>query len=991
METHVKFQELKGSMECNFRRMHSGINMTTDKPPVVQKAIAEKEIVKKALDGLLPEAQIPDEVRKAFDAMDYKNAQQRELHISDCTEDILRAVKSIKNYVQMMNAVLVTSPATCDVPITTGTEQYVIEGVHPDLLVVTPQSVNAVSLRVGKPVRADGKTLDDKAALADKQLYALIKYAEKFVEDNAAVVQPDASCMGSYWFMRKGSDVRSSRPKDPNDPNSKPERVYDPDMFFNKNMKFTSNIVEVNELYHRQGGTDKGVTQKDLLFQSELQKYRNGLLQEECTEEQCANCLYNQICHYEQSVKALPTQASSKTLSCLHLSSTQEAITNFMNGYAVVNAVPGAGKTLVLCLRLVNLLLSGVKPKEIMIISFTHSAAEVFRERTQLINDDAGTGEDLSEMWATTFNAFGQKVLEDTYKRFGFSQPPRILQPVERSGIIAKMLNSHPDIEGLDYRNFEMDMPYCKGALTVASRVFQRIKERGYTIFDVDKLAKDVPNVPKTALEELCKMYSEYDQYLKDHGRLEYADQEMLLLQLLEEDPYYFDTYGIKHILVDEAQDTSENQFTILKHLTKSPSFESLMLVGDDSQSIYGFRNTNFEYFLNFEQTMGLPKGSTKFFYMVENYRSTPEIINFANELIKRNTVRVVKDIVPTRPSGKPVVVKGFCTNDEVYNEVLEQIKAKLASGTAAEDIAVIASTRTELLKMADLLTEAGIASIMLNPERLMENSRVQAGIAAAKYVQNPNDTQDILIALNAIFKGELFQMSDADINAAIAERQEDALKMRSLPEAEYREAFFKLLEALDDEDEIYEGFIDTLKGQPNMPAVFEYCNDFALFGDKEEKRREHNYAGVALTTAHSSKGMEWPVVFAIISKFASNDTTQSLTTQEEKRRLLYVAATRARDELEIVGLYVASGGAKDRRFNNYLVESLEASGKTFDPEVVNRELSALSKERSAKRKAEKEAFEQAIIAKIREAQKAAQAAAKAKADAQAKDATIAS
>ena len=185
--------------------------------------------------------------------------------------------------------------------------------------------------------------------------------------------------------------------------------------------------------------------------------------------------------------------------------------------------------------------------------------------------------------------------------------------------------------------------------------------------------------------------------------------------------------------------------------------------------------------------------------------------------------------------------------------------------------------------------------------------------------------TEDIITALNGKFHGTLFSLSDDEIKQMIANRQLQAEQMKTMDEETYKKTFFEDLEAIDEDDEIYEGFLETLKNQPTMQQVFKYCDDFTLYGDREEKRREKRYPGVVLTTGHSSKGLEWPVVYNSISKYDENGLKRDL--EDEKRRLFFVSATRAKEELYVTGLFIAYGSGKNKRANRFLLDAYHAAG----------------------------------------------------------------
>ena len=410
-------------------------------------------------------------------------------------------------------------------------------------------------------------------------------------------------------------------------------------------------------------------------------------------------------------------------------------------------------------------------------------------------------------------------------------------------------------------------------------------------------------------------------------------------------------------------QDTNLQQMAILKYLKACPTCQSMMVVGDDSQSIFSFRNTSPEYILNFGKYL---EDEFDDMYLLENHRCTPEIISFANRVNEMNIYRVPKDLVATRPSGKPVVVKGFITTQEEEEYIIEGVKSQLAAGRKPEEIAIICSTKSELRKYADKLTREGIPSVSLNPESFSENCRVQGALSFIRCLRdNAREPLDLLVYANAKTKGQVMEhpekmqefqdMATSDLDEVLAVEDEAARKDALIQ---------KLTEMDQSDDELYQKFVETLNRKSKLEEVQEYCLNFELMGDVSEAKRQRNYPGVVLTTAHSSKGLEWPVVYASISKF---DTEKkqfhdaklgSVSKLEEQRRLLFVVATRARDELYITGKFVAYGAKGRYIYNRFLEDAYSANDQEFSVWDIEAEMEARAEERRQKRKAAAAALE---------------------------------
>ena len=374
------------------------------------------------------------------------------------------------------------------------------------------------------------------------------------------------------------------------------------------------------------------------------------------------------------------------------------------------------------------------------------------------------------------------------------------------------------------------------------------------------------------------------------------------------------------------------------------------------SLSIYGFRQTSPEFLIHYDKYMGGKKVVD--LPLMENYRSSKEICDFANVLIRKNVNRILKEIIPTRPaSGVPVDVQGFYSKDEERKYVIDGVKKLLANGTEPEDIAIICRNAAELQEMAGLLTNNNIPSVLLNPELYISNSRVLAGIALCRAVNDPNATEDLFTYANAMESGALFQKSLSEQQAAIEKVKDLVTEVRAIgnPE-EKKKRLMELLQYIDRDDEVYETFITTL-GFKSFDKLLDYADKFKIYGSKSSVRRVHNYPGVVLTTAHSSKGLEWNHVFGMISKFDSvglHSGRDSRDRCEEERRLLFVLSTRARDSLTITAQYVAYGSVRDGYvLNQFLVEAGEIVGKSFDlgTIIAEKQLRAAMEREEAKKK----------------------------------------
>ena len=922
----VEMYELSNMDACAAKRNFHG-EIRRDAGDYMKKAGIIKRAINGCLTGSLKLGDVEEYLQKEFTEINYASNRQRELQAYDAYRQVARYVGSEKR--PLMPGIQTIVSLGQGLTVTTA----------PDYLYVTDKSIEVIRIKCSKP------SLTSREVYTDLGLYALLCYGRAMLPGGMK-----KTITASYYFLRKSSDRASGE---------KPN--------FNENFfdNASENIISIQEEYDNIPGFHSKL---DDIYQPVVHRYLQSLPKEECSADDCANCLLFDLCKFTTAPLVINRAPVNHSLHDLKLTPSQEKVIEYEKGICRVNAGAGAGKTMVIALRTATLLNKGVKPEELLLITFTNAGAEEMRTRICLILEDFGLEIDTSAINICTFNAFGDSILKEEFTRFGFKQPPKVIDDIERSRIITNLLNQYP-VKDLDYRNFDANTKNCKGALAITKKLFDIIKAGQYSVADKkevrEKMGGDARFCSYPAVEEVIALYDKYDEQMRDNNLIEFNDQEVLLFELLRENPFYMEKFGFKHIIVDEFQDTSERQIELIKKFTECPTFESLMVVGDDSQAIFSFRDTSPEFILNFDKIMG---GKVDDIMLMENHRSTPEILNFANAINETRSQYISKKLVATRPHGKPVRVKGFYSRDEEAQYVINDIKGHLQAGTKPEDIAIIAYTKYELMKMADLLEKEDIQTVMLNPEPLIENSRVRAAISLCKAIKDTGDTKDMLVYENARKpEHDLLTASEEELDRQIklAEKAIDEYNAKKSSK-EKKEYLIDMLKALDEnDDEVYESLLDTLSVKP-LSKIFEYVGDFYRFGSNAAIRRTHNYPGVVLTTAHSSKGMEWPVIYNMISKYDSQDlhknSSVAMNMTEEHKRLFFVSATRARDELIITGQYDAFGKRGDYTYNQFLLSAFECAGQPVtcqDIEVGRaRRLSAIrtqKKEEKAKKQLEKQ------------------------------------
>ena len=776
-------------------------------------------------------------------------------------------------------------------PIQIGDETY---DVHCDVAFECGDQVELVIFKVGKPSMT--QTGRGNAFQRDMQLYALQLYGRALGFKNIT---------SSFYFLRKSSDTSYWNQCEQN--------------FFGSG----GNIIQITELY------DGRETELDKKMKPLVAKNNCGLSPEEQDESTCEYCDKYELCKYSLPPTRLATVKEIKKEVKMQFSPRQQKAINFDSGISRIIAGAGSGKTAVVTERVARLLREGSSPESILMITFTKAGAGEMKKRIEM-----KLGQELPSLKVSTFNAFEYEIVKECWQELGFQREPKVIDDVERFAIIADLLTAHPIYEwsGRAFVNFSSSTGWgTRGALRIAADVFAVCKksklQNDGTVNIMDaREAASYEEISQTALEKLVKLYDEYERVMMEKSLIEFEDQELLTFKMIKKDPGYLkEHYKFEHIIVDEFQDSSEGQIELIKELKKLPTFKSLMVVGDDYQAIYGFRDTSPEYIVNFEEYI---EDDVEDIILDRNYRSTPQICEFATEILSPNSEKVEKDLVAARPDGVPVIVNGFYKDRDEIKYIVQGIASHLANGTKPEDIAVLAYTKGELQKIADALTKEGIPSMFGAPEPMMENSRIRAILAFARVIRDTTNTKDALTVANALCGGTIMDEDPVEVEAAVQQVVERAEMIRSAGDREQKTMFLNVIDELSLDDETVKHFKEGLEGK-EYEEIIDYCRDFSMYGNGVEYRRTDSYPGVALVTSHSSKGLEWPIIYNTITKYQKG-AMMRIKEVEEIRRLLFVSSTRARDELYITGLY-ANGTKMSKVENRFLKEMFDIVQKGWN------------------------------------------------------------
>ena len=690
-----------------------------------------------------------------------------------------------------------------------------------------------------------------------------------------------------------------------------------------------------------------------------------------CGGADCAGCFKANICHYEEAPVASDIEKIIRPITDLSLTDDQIKVINFREGVARVNAGAGAGKTLTVALRIKALLEDGVDPSKIALLTFTRAGAEEMVARTKTYCQ--GSNVDVERITAATFNSFCMDIITEHYEELGYTQAPQVLSAELKSSLINDILEKHQKVSRWNYKTMTDVAAFVTGgriktAISEAKDLFATIKANNWTRADNGLTGTGWSE------EDVMTVFALYDSFqntLKSLNLMEYDDQIRAVFKLGEMNPDLYKQLviippvipdntegfvdidaeeddspilsGYEYIIVDEFQDTDHPQIQLLQKMMDTPDFKGLMVVGDDSQSIFGFRFTSPEFIINFARYFGGENRPVHDFQLIENHRSTRAIVDFANKINKRAISRVDKDLRSTKTGGERPMVKGFYSHEQEYEYIVDCIKKDLESGKKPSSIAFLARDKSEIQALASLLTqtdyeavefddngdpirdaegnlvhhtEHGIPSVICNPVPYIRNSRV-AALCTFFDSWISGTTQGFLDFANVRRHGGL---KDATEDELIAVRDGVMHFLEGMPRD--FDNFMNEADQLDPDrkDDCYQAFLEKIEIAKNIDpshdpttALKNFFRDFKLYGASEAYRREGNYEGVCLTTAHSSKGLEWDTTYVTVTKYDSpkNHRGDSYTEKyiskehDEDIRLMFVAATRAREKLVITGEYL--------------------------------------------------------------------------------------
>ena len=584
------------------------------------------------------------------------------------------------------------------------------------------------------------------------------------------------------------------------------------------------------------------------------------------------------------------------------LNNKQKEAVDITDGPLLILAGAGSGKTKVLTTKVAYLVLDkNIDPSNILAITFTNKAAKEMKERILDMVGMIGYKIQIS-----TFHSFGLSILRKHYEKLGLNQNFTILDG-DDSNIIIKNILKDMNCEE-NYKGIKSAISSCKNEL-IDSYIYER-----YVNTEYDQIVLEV--------------YQKYEKRLKLNNCVDFDDLLMLPIVLFRQNKEILLEYQeqYKYVLVDEYQDTNEAQYLLTKMI--SSKYKNICVVGDDSQSIYSWRGSNYKNILNFERDYP----DCKTILLEQNYRSTKTIINASNSVIKNNVNRKDKNLWTDNEEGKLIEYHtAMNEKDEAYY-VIKQINNLLDNGYKLKDMAILYRTNAQSRNFEDELLLSNIPYKVVGSVYFYNRKEIKDLMAYLKLIYNKDDDVSLSriinvpkrkigkVTLNNLKeKADLGNKSLYDVIESGKELEFKKLieELRSLKDEMTLTKFVEtilektgLIKELEDEKTLESEIrIENLEEFKTITYQFEekygiisledFLAEVSLVADITEYR--DNTDAVTLMTIHLAKGLEFDNVFivgleeSIFPHFNSFGSNEQL---EEERRLCYVAMTRAKKKL---------------------------------------------------------------------------------------------
>ena len=589
-------------------------------------------------------------------------------------------------------------------------------------------------------------------------------------------------------------------------------------------------------------------------------------------------------------------------------------------GPLLILAGAGSGKTRVLTHRIAYLVEEkGIFPGNILAITFTNKAANEMKERVDNLLDG-----NIDDIWMGTFHSVCVRILRRNIDKIGYDRNFSIYDRDDQITVVKECIKD---------LNLSKDMYKERSVLSVISSLKDKMT-------DPDTYINQ--NYSDYYSRNVGEIYALYEKKLKANNALDFDDLIIKTVELLKSNPDVLDYYQkkFKYIFVDEFQDTNKIQYKLVKLI--SERYRNICVVGDDDQSIYGWRGADISNILDFEKDFP----NTKIIKLEQNYRSTKNILNVANHVIKNNSSRKEKKLWTDNEEGNQVVVESLLDSEEEAYFVANKVEELIKEGYKPSDFAILYRTNAQSRTFEEIFMRKSIPYKIVGGLRFYDRKEIKDIIAYLKLIQNPVDDISLKRIINVPKRGignATLEKIEEYANEAGESIYSTLLNVEKVPNLSTRaknnlksfvdmiNKFMAMSEVMGLKEFLEEvvygiGYIKELEEEASIEAQTRLDNikefisvaidfevrypegsleDFlatiSLLSDVDKTEDIDN--SVTLLTVHSAKGLEFPIVFMVGMEeglFPISRALDDETELEEERRLCYVAITRAEKSLFI-------------------------------------------------------------------------------------------
>ncbi len=574
-----------------------------------------------------------------------------------------------------------------------------------------------------------------------------------------------------------------------------------------------------------------------------------------------------------------------------------------VDGPCLVLAGAGSGKTKVLTTRIARLIDCGIPSYNILAITFTNKAAKEMKDRLERIVPG-------NYAFVGTFHSLGVRILRENASVLGYDKNYSIIDSDDALSIIKKIMKEKT------YISKDITPSYVRNKISsIKNDMLSDNEIDNYFSSGNDSIVKDI--------------YYEYQAILRKNNSVDFDDLLLLPVKLFMEHKDVLESYQdkYKYILVDEYQDTNEVQYKLSKLLASK--YKNIFVVGDPDQSIYMFRGANFRNILNFERDYK----NAKVISLEENYRSTNNILEAANSVIKNNKERKEKNLWSNKGEGKKIKYLRAYDGKHEIQLVLDEIK-RIKDEYDYNDISVLYRTNAQARLVEEMFLKANIPYKVVGSYYFYNRKEIKDLICYLRLILNKDDEISLLRVINvpkrgigeatikkieetardnnismfeAISKGKelgfknlIFELIKDSEELSLTDLVEDILSKTGI-RAEYESNKNLENELRLDNLEEFKSITKTFEERTGSVSLEDFLEEISLIADISEHRDDSD--AVTLMTMHSAKGLEFKVVFLVGMEdgiFPHQNAFFESQGLEEERRLCYVAITRAKERLYI-------------------------------------------------------------------------------------------